>query len=189
MEPENRVMVATSASNRYTIQIHRDIDNPESFSQELAAIASAGEGDEIIIDICTDGGCVHTALLIAKALQKTPAVTCAVIGPNCCSAGTVIALACDRFELDEHSMFMIHAATFGIFGKHHEVKGQYAFKLKWLENMMNSVYAGFLNEQEIERVVSGADMWMLSDELAERLTYYNEYRDAIAEQPVDEEAA
>lgn len=178
-QPQHKIMVTSNISNVYDIQIHGDIEGPESMSSELAAIAQATENDIINVSICTDGGQVQTALLVRTALRKTPAKTRGLIGPNCCSSGTIIALSCDEWELDEHSMFMIHSATFGVFGKHNEVAGQYAFKMKWLAKVYKDVYSGFLSEQEIEQFTAGQDIWLDAQELSERLGYFAEYRKAL----------
>ena len=185
----NNIMVTQNTVNRFDIRIMRDIEAPEHFVEELAAIDSAQAGDEIHLHLCTDGGSLHTALLIRKALMRTPAHTRAHIGPNCCSAGTVLALSCDEWEIDEFSTFMIHAATFGIFGKHNEVKGQYEFKEKWLPKVFDSVYTGFMSEEEIQQILAGKDFWFTADELNERLTYYAEYRKALHEAEAVDAAA
>lgn len=180
-QDDMNIMVTTKVTSTYDIRINRDIDTPEHFTKELVAIEQAQQEDEINLHLCTDGGSVHTALLLRKALVKSPAKTKAFIGPNCCSAGSLLALSCDEWEIDEWSTMMVHSATFGVFGKHHELKGQFEFKDRYLTRMIQSIYAGFLSESEIQQVLDGKDFWFEADELSERLTYFAEYRKALYE--------
>ncbi len=52
---------------------------------------------------------------------------------------------------------------------------------------MRTTYAGFLTEEEIQRVIDGKEMYFEGDELAQRLSSYAQYRDALREAVAEEE--
>lgn len=52
--------------------------------------------------------------------------------------------------------------------KGHEMKARQKFTDDHLNAAFKSFYAGFLAEDEMDRIIEGTDMWMGSDEVAER---------------------
>lgn len=165
----------------YIITLHEDIVDPAAFSEELEIINSAGPGDTVVVDICTNGGSLDTALLFRRALMGTPARTIAVIGPTCASAGTVIALSCSEWALDEYSSMMIHTSSYGIGGKDTDVLEHAVFSRKLLHKVLGSVYSGFMSEEELADVVKGTPFYFLGDELEERLVKLKEYQEKRVE--------
>jgi hypothetical protein len=53
---------------------------------------------------------------------------------------------------------------------------QLQFERKWSENFMRAVYRDFLAEDEIQSMLNNRDIWMTSDEVAQRLEKLQEAR-------------
>jgi hypothetical protein len=64
---------------------------------------------------------------------------------------------------------MFHNYSAGTFGKGGEMYDQLQFERKWSENFMRAVYKDFLAEDEIQSMLNNKDIWMTSDEVAQRL--------------------
>lgn len=168
---------AKPIAHEYTITIHEDITSPNMFKDELDLLNRAGPHDLIIIDICTDGGDLDTALLFQRAIRGCQARTIAVIGPTCASAGSVIALACEEWVICDTSSMMIHTGSYGIMGKDTDILEHAVFTRKLLHKVNDLAYTGFLDEEELADVIKGTPFYFLGDELGERLMRLHQYRE------------
>lgn len=180
-ESPNRIMVKDEVSRTYVIRMSRLITEADDFEEEFRVLACAGPNDIVKIIINSDGGNLATALLLCKAIRECEAHTVAYIGMFCASAATLIALACAEWEIDENSSFMIHTATYGVYGKAQEVSVQARHMDKMVKRLMFNSYTGFLSQEEIQGVIEGKDMWLEGEELVIRLSAFDEYRQALSE--------
>lgn len=180
-EKPNRILVREETSREYTIRLSRSIGEADEFEDEFQVLAAAGPNDLVRILINSDGGSVATALLLCKAIRECEAHTVAYIGFMCASAATAIALACSEWEIDDNSSFMLHTATYGAYGKAPEIAMQVKHMDKMISRFVSNTYAGFLTEAEIAEMLGGKDFWIEGEELANRLTAYASYRNALEE--------
>lgn len=188
----NRILVNQHLVNEYHLRLARPITEIDDFDDEFQLFASAGERDVIKIDIVTPGGSVDTAHMLCRAIASTAAHTIAYIGPTCASAGTAIALACEEWEIDDMSSFMVHTVQYGYAGTAPHVKANVDHNDKMIERFVRSTYTGFLTEEEILRVLDAREIYFEGEELAQRLTAYSQYRQALrdsynAEEELDED--
>ncbi|ATW58239.1 ATP-dependent Clp protease proteolytic subunit [Pseudomonas phage ventosus] len=175
----NRILVREEVARLYTIRLSRSITEADDFEEEFQVLAAAGPQDVVRIIINSDGGSVATALLLCKAISECEAHTVAYIGFMCASSATAIALACDEWEIDDNSSFMLHTATYGAYGKAPEVAVQVKHMDKMISRFVVNTYSGFLSAEEIQAMLDGKDFWFEGEELAQRLTAYVQYRDAM----------
>lgn len=186
MKP-NRILMTQHVATEFHVRMARPITEVDDFDDEFQMLASAGERDLIHFDIVTPGGSMDTAHMLCRAIHRTAAHTVAYIGPTCASAGTAIALACDEWEIDEMSSFMIHTGSYGYVGMAPHVKANVEHNDKMMDRFVRSTYAGFLTEEEIERVLDGREMYFEGEELAKRLIAFSQYREALREALEQEE--
>lgn len=187
MNKPNRILMTQHVANEYHLRLARPITEVDDFEDEFQLFAAAGERDVIKIDIVTPGGSMDTAHMLCRAIQRTAAHVVAYIGPTCASAGTAIALACEEWEIDDMSSFMVHTGSYGYVGMAPHVEANVRHNTKMIERYVRLTYAGFLTEEEIERVIDGREMYFEGEELAERLTAYAQYRDAMREAIANDE--
>lgn len=186
MKP-NRILMTQRVATEFHVRLARPITEVDDFDDEFQMLASAGDNDLIRFDIVTPGGSMDTAHMLCRAIHRTAAHTVAYIGPTCASAGTAIALACEEWEIDEMSSFMIHTGSYGYVGMAPHVKANVEHNDKMMDRFVRSTYAGFLSEEEIERVLDGREMYFEGEELANRLVAFSQYRDAMREAIAHEE--
>lgn len=176
----SRVTVRTLQKSEYTIRLERDITEPDDFAEEFAALQQAGPDDVVKILIMSGGGDFQTCLQIIRAIKACDAYTIAVIGVECASAASAIALACDDWEVDEMSGMMVHTATIALGqAKLRNVLAAAEFNQKMIERFVDMAYTGFLSEEELLDVKNGHDLYFDGQDLADRLSSYSEYRDAV----------
>ena len=181
MGKPNRIMMTQHIVNEYHLRLARPITEVDDFEDEFQLFAGAGERDVIKVDIVTPGGSMDTAHMLCRAIQRTAAHVVAYIGPTCASAGTAIALACEEWEIDDMSSFMVHTGSYGYVGMAPHVEANVRHNTKMIERYVRLTYTGFLTEEEIERVIDGREMYFEGEELAQRLMAYSQYRDAMRE--------
>ncbi|WYN05096.1 ATP-dependent protease [Pseudomonas phage UNO-G1W1] len=181
MGKPNRILVNQHVANEYHVRLARPITEVDDFEDEFQMFACAGERDLIKLDIVTPGGSMDTAHMLCRAIHRTAAHTIAYIGPTCASAGTAIALACEEWEIDDMSSFMIHTGSYGYAGMAPHVKANVDHIDKMMERFVRLTYTGFLTTEEIERVLDGREMYFEGEELAQRLMAYSQYREAMRE--------
>jgi ATP-dependent protease ClpP protease subunit len=173
----NRVYSKSIPLNEHVIKIWGDITEPEDWVEEILLIEDAQESDVIILDLCTGGGFTDTAMLFERALRTTQAKTVARIGPTCASAGSIIALACSSWELDDTSELMAHTGAYGISGKDVDILEHANFARQQMHRLFQRVYSGFLTQDEIADIIKGTPMYFNSEAIAERLDNLMAYRE------------
>lgn len=178
IQKPSRISTTQQVANTHVIQIYEDIGHPDEYRDELNLINTSTEMDTIVLDICTDGGVLDTAMLFKRALFNTPAHTVAIIGPACSSAGSILALSCEEHVLDDTSNLMIHTSTYGLVAKDTDIYEHANFSRKQLRKLYEDVYSGFLSESDLEDVIKGTPFYFDADQLAERLENMYEYRQA-----------
>lgn len=168
-------------SSLYEYYISGPITGPEDYIEIFDQIRHAREDDEIRIYLNTYGGDMYTAIQFMRVLSETNAlVTCSVEGA-CMSAGTLIFLNADIFEVTPHSSFMIHSYSGGTVGKGSEMHAQIIHEKLWAEKLFKEVYEDFLTSNEIDLILAGKDLWMDVDEVAERMNKRITARKQLAE--------
>lgn len=179
---KSRITTNTNTINTHIIKLWGDIGIPCEYQDEIDLIDSAGPDDVIVLDLCTDGGVMDTAALFNRALRSTAAHTVAVIGPSCASAGSIIALSCREFVIDNTSSLMLHTSSYG-FGRSKDVDiFEHAnFSRKSLRRLYEDVYSGFISKDQLEDVIKGQPFYFDCDELEERLDALHEYRSQLAQ--------
>jgi ATP-dependent protease ClpP protease subunit len=145
------------------------IKSPDNYIEWFDTIRHARRDDVIKIYLNTYGGDMFTGIQFMRALSETEAhVICSVEGA-CMSAGTMIFLCADEFEVTPHSMFMFHNYSGGTMGKGGEMYLQIQHERKWSERLLNEIYEGFLTTEEIRSLLDNKDMWMDVDEVVLRM--------------------
>jgi ATP-dependent protease ClpP protease subunit len=153
------------------IKVHLDenIREAKYYRTVLQGIESLGEGDVVLLSINSYGGQLDGAIAIINAIENTDADVHASIEGVAASAASLIALASPSISVSPYATMMVHAATFGAFGKQSDVISHASFVDKQVRTLMGSVYKDFLTEKELEEVIMGKELWFDAEEIVRRL--------------------
>lgn len=149
------------------------IESPKDYVLWNQSIRSAGENDYIIFHINCYGGDIMTTIQLMRAIGECKGTVVASVEGACMSAATFIFLTADVCEVSEHSQFLIHNYSAGNWGKGNELISRALAEHAWANNLLHSVYSGFMTKAEIDQVVEGKDFWMDSNEVIKRLEKRN----------------
>ena len=154
------------------------IEEPTEYVDWFDEIRHASPNDIVKIYINSEGGDLFTSIQFLRIINECPATVIGSVEGACMSAATIIFLSCSAFEVSSHSNFMFHNYSGLVVGKGGEMKDQLAFEAKWSEDLMRSVYADFLTENEIASILDGKDIWMNGTQVVERLNKRQEIKNA-----------
>ena len=171
----------TNSFSKPVAQLHEfylsgPVLDAEEYIEWFDCIRNASEVDTIRIYINSPGGDLYTTLQFLRVMSDTEATIVTSVEGACMSAATMIFLHGHTHEITPHSLFMFHNYSAGTFGKGGEMYDQLQFERKWSENFMRAVYRDFLAEDEIQSMLNNRDIWMTSDEVAQRLEKLQEAR-------------
>ncbi len=173
---KSRISSSHNGGMTHVIRIWEGIGEPSEWTEEIDLINSVGSEDCIVLDVCTPGGYLDTAMLFHRALKNCEAHTIAIIGPETASAGSVIALSAREWILDDTSSLMIHTSSYSLGGKDTDILEHANFSRNQLKRLYENVYSGYLSTEEISDVIKGTPFYFSAEQIAERLDSLTEYR-------------
>lgn len=167
-DKDNLVSFGKQTKNVFHLWLIDDVGDARCFMKWFDILQNASEDDLVVIHINSYGGQLMTAAQIITQIKMCQAQVLCQIESACCSAATMIALACDGLYCYPHAYMMIHTSSGCSFGKQSDIKREEEFFNPWLESLFSEIYKHFLTKKEIQEVLGGKDMWLRSEEVMER---------------------
>jgi len=159
------------------VWLNSEIESADKYVDVFDCLMQATEGDVVAVHINSPGGDLDTALQIIDAIESTPATTIAFLEGQACSAGSMIAMACENVEVSEYAYMMIHTFNQGISGKFSDIQNSTDFHKKWWKEVFEKLYADFCTPEEIERVLAGHELWLDAEQIVERFAHRKQVRE------------
>lgn len=178
---------AKSGGVIYEFYLSGEIKAPEYYVEWFTIIRNADKEDQIKIYINSGGGDLHTAIQFLRVLSETNAEITTSVEGACMSAATIIFLCGDVKEVTPFSMFMFHNYSGGSIGKGNEMYDQAMFERSWSLELFTQIYSGFLQDEEIEAMLDGKDVWLTSQQVLERLKALHKTQEEAINLILDEE--
>lgn len=101
----------------YRIYVTDEMESPDNYNEAYNTIRNAEKHEVVEFIINTPGGVIDTALMLVDAIRLSKAKTIAYLSGSVASAGTLLTLACDKVEVADSTIFMIHNYSAGAHGK------------------------------------------------------------------------
>ena len=169
MNPLTYGVVSRPIAYTHDIFIDKELIQPLDWRLELDTIRNASPNDVVNLRINCPGGSDMVMGAFIKAIAECQGHVVGHIEHTCASAATIIFLACHEFVVSDDAEFMVHTSSLGYGGKQNNFNEYAIFVNKSNERLMRKYYEGFLSEEEIDLTLKGADLWMNSEEVVERL--------------------
>lgn len=179
MLQQNKTFTTEFRGVRYEYYLTGPIGPSEDYLDLCNILRSATSQDEVVIRINCPGGSVNTGNMIINAINESEANVIGFIESECGSMATFIFLACHTWGVSEAAEFFCHTCSYGTWGKEHENFSQAEFLRKQQHKMTRKRYKNFLDEDQIERLLLGQDVYLDADEIMDRLEVYAEARDEM----------
>lgn len=160
--------------------LDENIKEAKYYRNWIQSVESLSENDLVYLSVNSYGGYLDGAIAIINAMQSTDANVHVCIDGVAASAASLIALAAPSVAVSPYASMMIHAATFGAFGKQSDVISHASFVDKQVKGLMHDIYKDFLTEEEFQEVIVGREIWFDSEEIIARLKRRAELQEARA---------
>lgn len=155
-----------------TIVIYIDgLEDLADHTENLQLIREATPEDNIRLIINSPGGCVHIAMAYIQAVRESQAMVVTHAEGMICSAGTLLWLKCgkDGRTIAPFTEFMAHNYQAGTYGDGANMYSQVTAWKKRFDKIIADTYGDVLTEEEIETIKGGGQVWLDTDDLAERV--------------------
>ena len=156
------------STDQLDVYLNTGIDEPSYYSEICYILSTLTEDETVYFHINTPGGILDSAFQLVDAIKGCRATTIAKLTGTVASAGTIIALSCDKLIVAEHTSFMIHNYSAGAYGKGNELKARQEHIDKSTNYAFKEFYSGFLTDKEVKEVINGKDIWLTADEVRMR---------------------
>jgi ATP-dependent protease ClpP protease subunit len=172
----DKPMYSQPVAYKHELHLKGPVTDPEDYVEWNRLIRSAGPNDTIEFHINSPGGNVYSATELINSFLTTDAHIHVVLSGIVASAGTILMMVGDSFEIAPHTTFMFHNYSGGTIGKGNEMHVKMEYEREWSKEFMHDVYMDLLSEEEINQLLDGRDFWLSSDEIGERLQSMAEKR-------------
>jgi ATP-dependent protease ClpP protease subunit len=183
VNPENNqymsnIMTKTKSSTQYAIPLTGPIGEIHEYHDLINILTHATEEDEIYIRLSSPGGSLETCDHLCRRMDECEAKITVEIGFTCASVASAIALQADDWVIYDSSTMIIQSSSYSPgYGKESDIRGRVAFMERVNREWVDRTYQGFLADEELIDVLdNGKDLYFFADELRERMWLYNEYR-------------
>ena len=173
-KPNKDVVYAQPRAFEFTYYLSDCVQDSHEYHELLQLLDTASENDLIRLVINNSGGETGSTVQLVDHIRSSKATVVGLISGNAFSAAGVIWMACDIQEFSEHCMLMIHCAVGGSSGKYSDIEKYIKVANKRTRKLYADIFEGFLTEEELEAVARGEELWILDDELHERLSKRDE---------------
>ena len=176
-QPQAQMFIEEHVTKHIHVYFNDRITDPRDYTDVIHTIRKSSQDDTIHLHINSVGGYLSTTLQIIDALQQTDAYVVAYLESEASSCATMLFLCADNWIIGRFSHMMFHNVSYGSVGKAHEIEAMVEFSKKNCEDIVKSLYEGFLTEEEVIDIIRGMDLYMDSEEIYNRLGDLAAYRD------------
>ncbi|MDQ5926426.1 MAG: Clp protease [Pseudomonadota bacterium] len=147
-----------------------ELREPQYYTELFFTLRTASETDLIYLHLNSPGGDFNTGLQIINNIAASSARVVTILEARAYSMAALIFLSGDELFVHDNCQLMFHTYS-GIFaGKGNEQQAEIAAVGRWFEKVMRRICTPFLTDDEVDRILKGADCWIDSDEISRRLS-------------------
>lgn len=130
----------------------------------VAAIQAATEDIDLYIN--SPGGDVFAGLNVVNAIQKSKVQVTAHVEVMAASIAGVIALACDKIEIDKNSLVMLHNCWTVSSGNKKALE-QDIKAMEAVDNILHNIITENATDDTLISQIEEGDVWLTGEEVAE----------------------
>lgn len=159
----------------YNIYLFGAIVDPAQFIGAIEVMSRATEDDLVIVNLQTPGGSVDATDTFISAMRECEADVIVKASGGVHSAGTIILMNAQMFQLSRNFNALVHNGSVGTGGKFSDFRIDAKFNTAKMEEMLRTTYEGFLNPKELDELIAGKDFWLDGKAFSERFTQRQEF--------------
>lgn len=185
--PKN-ILAKQRVSTQYVVPLTGPIGEIHEYGELVNILAHAREDDQVYIQLSSPGGSLETCDYLCRRMEECEAHVTVEFGMTCASAASAIALQADDWVIYDSSTMMIHSCSYSPgYGKESDIRSRVEYTERLNRAWLERTYQGFLWEDEmIEALDYGKDLYLFADDLRERMPLLKEYRKASKAREIEE---
>lgn len=185
--PKN-ILAKQRVSTQYVVPLTGPIGEIHEYGEFVNILANAGEEDQVYIQLSSPGGSIETCDYLCRRMDECEAKITVEIGFTCASVASAIALQADNWVIYDSSTMMIQSCYYSPgYGKESDIRAYVAHMERVNFEWIDRSFQGFLIEDELIDVLeNGKDLYFFADDLRERLSLYKEYRNECKARQIEE---
>lgn len=141
----------------------------EIFDTEETVKAIQTATEDIDLYINSPGGDVFAGLNVVNAIQKSKVQVTAHVEVMAASIAGVIALACDKIEIDKNSLIMLHNC-WTISSGNKKALEQDIKAMEAIDNILHNIISENSTDETLIAQIDEGDVWLTGEEVAEIFT-------------------
>ncbi len=141
----------------------------EIFDTEETVKAIQTATEDIDLYINSPGGDVFAGLNVVNAIQKSKVQVTAHVEVMAASIAGVIALACDKIEIDKNSLIMLHNC-WTISSGNKKALEQDIKAMEAIDNILHNIISENSTDDTLIAQIEEGDVWLTGEEVAEIFT-------------------
>ena len=141
----------------------------EIFDTEETVKAIQTATEDIDLYINSPGGDVFAGLNVVNAIQKAKVQVTAHVEVMAASIAGVIALACDKIEIDKNSLIMLHNC-WTISSGNKKALEQDIKAMEAIDNILHNIISENSTDDSLIAQIEEGDVWLTGEEVAEIFT-------------------
>lgn len=155
--------------NKYILNIGLFGHEDGVLDKIYAELESATTNDVIEINIASDGGLLSELNRLTNILNnKFYKRITTKLNPYGYSAGAMLFLIGETRIVYNNSKAMFHEASFGVSGKHSDLRSQTKFSEKYLNSFIIDNLDPFFTTKELGEILLGKEIWLDAFDMCER---------------------
>lgn len=141
----------------------------EIFDTEETVKAIQTATEDIDLYINSPGGDVFAGLNVVNAIQKSKVQVIAHVEVMAASIAGVVALACDKIEIDKNSLIMLHNC-WTISSGNKKALEQDIKAMEAIDNILHNIISENSTDDTLIAQIEDGDVWLTGEEVAEIFT-------------------
>lgn len=146
------------------IRITGEINDTESIVKLIESAVA-----DVDLYINSPGGDVFAGLNVVNAIQKSKVQVTAHVEVMAASIAGVIALACDKIEIDKNSLIMLHNC-WTISSGNKKALEQDIKAMEAIDNILHNIISENSTDETLIAQIEEGDVWLTGEEVAEIFT-------------------
>lgn len=155
--------------NNLSIALDEPIREPKYYRAVAEEITNLGQNDTVQFRVNSPGGRLDGLVVLLNAIENTEADVVCFIEGACHSAASIFALHCPNVIISPYASMMVHHVSYGTSGKDSDIANMVAHTSAYCKELIVDTYKHFLNDQELQDVLNGREIWLKANDIKERL--------------------
>ena len=181
--------VETLSAHIFKVNITTEFLGPDFYTDIFEMLVNAGPMDTVRFLVSSPGGRLDGLIMLLEGIRLTEARTEVVLAGSAYSAASLLCMAVDDVIVLPTADMLCHCMRYGSGGKAPDVLSNVEHSQKISTKIFKDYYEGFLNPEEMQKVMDGKELYLDADQITARFAARDLYfEEQLKKEGIDIEA-